>query len=63
VDNHQSLEVIILGMKNRHTVIHSAVTKVPHPDSNKEYMDYDDPAKNRKRQHAIDSDSNKTASA
>lgn len=47
--------------ENRHIVIDSAVTKVPHPDSNKEDMDYDDRAKTLKREHAIDSD--KTVSA
>ena len=52
-----------IGDENRHTIIDSSVTKVPHPDSNKEDMDYDDHAKKLKRQHAIDSDSNKTASA
>ena len=52
-----------IGDENCHSVIDSSVNKVPHPDSNKEDMDYDDHVKNLKRQHATDSDSDKAAPA
>ena len=49
--------------ENCDTTIDSSANEVLNRDSNKEDMDYDDRAKNLKRQHATDSDSDKAVSA
>ena len=49
--------------ENCDTITDSSANKVLNPDSNKEGMDYDDRAKNLKRQYATDSDSDKAVSA
>ena len=51
------------GNENIQPNIDSPINKDPHPDSNKEDMDYDYRAQNLKRQHVTDSDSHKASSA